>query len=745
MFEEAPTQTYQHRVEGIWGEFLTTAGRVSYVLTKARLGTSGTDHERRLTQHLRPVREVLEVKGLDFNQLLQRDLDDHRVITDLVPYLLKPKSTGPAFFPPIVAVLLPFAGKQPVAEFPQCEDEVVTKEDSIFFNMRRFGPAFRVLRHAYESGQTHPIKLGRLEWNDEHSKLVVLDGQHRAMALLAIDRTIRKTWSQEGAGRYSHFYESRVRRILDEVKAELSLDGIEVPVAVCWFPDKTGPSGSPHHAARKLFVDVNKEARTPSEARLTLLSDAELLNVLTRGLLNRLRQESPPLPLFAVEYDNPERETARPVKWSVLTNLNFLKASVELCVFGPPKYVRNVKTKFGGRKSEPEMDTYMREQLDLKSLFPEHIEDGERIVDREEIGNKRFPGQHAEALTDRFMTSWGHAILALLGGLLPYKAHCEALIQLNDDWIDDDAIAGLAKEAMFEGVGMFWTLRSSNDYWLTQRLEAKRVGKPEPPKPEIVQAWDIIQAGGKKQEAFNALRSSAYLESASKKAVESSNAFFEVVCTNACQLGAVMALASLGWKTGTAPKDMGQFAEIVVAAWNSALIADVDAGSVKTRRLVFSKEVKNPINRIKKLDSPLSVYFRYFWLELLRTSAAMAVIGGSIEPAIIEELSADGRELYLFDYLIPEQEKTLERTTMKKSTAKKKARALESGLLKKALQTWFEYPSAEFDSWFEATSKKRDASGMAEDEGQADAEEAQSPADGEEALAELLGDLSEVD
>jgi len=113
MFEAPSTVGFQHHAEGTWGEFVTTAGRVGYLLTKARLGTPGIDNERRLTSHLRPVREVLDPNQMDFNQLLQRDLDDHRVATDLVPYVLRPKPTGPAFFPPIVAVLLPFSGKTP--------------------------------------------------------------------------------------------------------------------------------------------------------------------------------------------------------------------------------------------------------------------------------------------------------------------------------------------------------------------------------------------------------------------------------------------------------------------------------------------------------------------------------------------------------------------------------------------------------------------------------------------------------
>src|SRR5271166_6391446 len=119
--------TFQYHAQGTTGEFRTPAGRVNYLMTKARLGAESTDPERRLTQHLVPVREVIPSEELDFNQLLQRDLDDHRVAVSLVPYLLKPDLAGPAFFPPIVAIALPFAGQHP-ADFPLLGNPEVVDE-----------------------------------------------------------------------------------------------------------------------------------------------------------------------------------------------------------------------------------------------------------------------------------------------------------------------------------------------------------------------------------------------------------------------------------------------------------------------------------------------------------------------------------------------------------------------------------------------------------------------------------------
>ena len=78
MFKSTGT-LFQQSTFGTWGDFVVQSSRVSYLQTKARIGTAAKDQEKRLASLLRPVREVLPTSKMDFNQLLQRDLDDHRV------------------------------------------------------------------------------------------------------------------------------------------------------------------------------------------------------------------------------------------------------------------------------------------------------------------------------------------------------------------------------------------------------------------------------------------------------------------------------------------------------------------------------------------------------------------------------------------------------------------------------------------------------------------------------------------
>lgn len=740
MFEEKASVSYQNEVEGTWGEFATPAGEVAFLLTKARLGTGATvkggviDQEWRLTSQLRPVREVLEIKTLDFGQLLQRDLDDHRVSTMLIPYLLEPRRTGPAFFPPILAALLPFNGNDPVDSYPEPTHSGPNEADGADFLDASYGAAFRVRRLATKGGHLHRIRLGRVGWNEELTKLVVIDGQHRAMALLAIDRTLNHSWNKGNGNRFRHFYEHRIEDLIRTAERDghpITLERIEIPVLVCWFPELFGERGSAQKAARKLFVDVNKEARTPSEARLILLSDTELVNVFTRSLLNRLRELDPPMPLWAVEYDNPDKDAARPVRWSVVTNLNLLRTAVMRTVFGPKKYVRDVEQKIGRRESLTEKDEYMRGQLDVASLFTQTIEDGDRVVDRALIGNTYFPLSGMSALIERFRCTWGDAILTILGGLRPYEAHHRALTDLYNEWVGDDAVASLARDAMFEGVGMFWTLRDAHESW---------AAAPTAMVPDIVKAWRIIED---KAQEFAGRRTHRYLGRVTAEDLKNATNLYAAVNTHACQLGAILAFASVASRLALTHGDIAEYGRLFTAAWNASLTAPMPNG--KDRRLVLGRGTKDSLNRIGKMDTPLAVYFRYFWLELLRTAEARAVLGDRVEPGKVDELAGRARRFYL-SYLVDEVSKALKKSHPGWGMTRRRQRALETEgkALGAALKRWFGMDDATWQAWLASVSEAICSGGTAEnggEEAEPDGEESSASQGAEgEALAE--GDAS---
>ncbi len=663
-------QHFPNVIDGIYGTFSTPAGTVCYLQTKAKIGGGSSKHAQ-LTRSLVPAREALNIQEMDFNQLLQRDLDDHRIATKLIPYILDPPPNSlPGFYPPIVAVVLPFDyNQQPLDTFPAPATTLdVDHQYGGNFRMTTYGRAYRIQYLANEQGDLIDPPIAVLRWNPDQAKLVIMDGQHRAMSLLAIERTVSNSWHTAPKGaRYQPFYEEHVKNWLRKAReagTPVDLSNIELPVTICWFPDEPGqdPRPRPHRAARKLFVDVNNTAKPPSEARLVLLSDTELRNIFSRELLNRLRRDerwSDRFPLYGVEYDNPVANVSTPRRWSVVTNLEILKDSVVRVVFGPPKLIEKPTASLQGKPNYREMNRFMRQRLDVGKLFPKQFHDGPHRLLRDEISDEKFPinndAEH-QKLLGAFYDRWGQGILWLLSEVLPYRAHLDALDARYHAWTVADNVQTLAKDALFEGVGMFWTIEDGDKLWKENKREAKEHSMPEPPQPDISQAWAILE----KQErpAFSRLRAKRYLDSDRDDDIEDSDRIYQGLITYAAQVGLVMAWASIHHLAGVGLEPTN-VAETLAKAINAALASGPI--QARDRRKIFLKRSQmegfHPLNELPKLEPGLAVYFRYFWLEIALIDENQPLwqdAGVDLDRAL--EFLARAREEYL-KFLIEERRK----------------------------------------------------------------------------------------
>jgi len=98
---------------------------VKYLLTHVGLDFATAANDALLT-NLAPVREIFDFNSLDFDEIMQRDIDDARVSSELVPYILDEKSTDLIkLFPPIVVIVLPLAESRnlPAALYPAVTTE----------------------------------------------------------------------------------------------------------------------------------------------------------------------------------------------------------------------------------------------------------------------------------------------------------------------------------------------------------------------------------------------------------------------------------------------------------------------------------------------------------------------------------------------------------------------------------------------------------------------------------------------
>jgi hypothetical protein len=372
-----------------------------------------------------------------------------------------------------------------------------------------------------------------------------------------------------------------------------------------------------------------------------------------------------------------------------------LKRAVKITVFYPSRYRADMTQTFGGRLSEFDMDSRMREELNLRSVLPSIIDDDN--IERDTIGNTLFPESELDVLCSQFMKGWGNAILEVLGNLLPYRAHSEALEQLERQWLTDDAISSLARDSIYIGVGMYWTLRDSENYYKQQEERSRIEHLSIPTKPDIVKAWETIDS---KSKEFEVLRSNRYCQKTSSAEVKNTNRAFDIMNTNACQLGTFLTITALAHRVNAKMEQVVEISKQLVQAWNISLSFKVKES--RRRLLILDRDQNKSINRIPRLDPSLSIYFRYFWLELLSTPEALESLSDETLKEPILQLRSSARKGYL-DFLVREQIKSLKRSNPGLSLSKieKKAREIETSELRQSLKFWALEKDSDFDTWLQ--------------------------------------------
>lgn len=299
------------KLQGLYGSFEIPESNFTlrYFSTFANNREKDSDHHK-LLQELKPMRERLQASSVnDLGTLLQRDLDDARVSQDLVPYLQNLKGDGKhiAFFPSILAVLMPQSflvadnAKYPSIDF----------NDALIDNYSNYWKS-----QYFPVGQSEKRShLGVLHVNIDKTHVVVLDGQHRANAFRVMSNCFDGLKQGEI---YAPFYNDIDKsKIKDVFPADL-------PVTLVWFEIKKSiiekfnsgaflginpeneqiqeyktneelqkdiEKGSvnkydleiePQMISRKLFVDVNNQAKKISASRTILLDDNDPSSLITK-------------------------------------------------------------------------------------------------------------------------------------------------------------------------------------------------------------------------------------------------------------------------------------------------------------------------------------------------------------------------------------------------------------------------------------------------------------------------------
>jgi hypothetical protein len=264
---------------------------------------------------------------IDFELLMQRDIDEERVRLEIEPYLNPDTSKFTAteirarsvFFPPLLAAIVPSKGKTMDAYYT---DEQITPDDDKHI-IREWKGLFKLTYfisdnpHGYKlsdtiSVQSEPVKLEiRIAKGNEYGgKLVVIDGQHRLF-------TLKKVY---------------------DTHPEL-LENIGVPVCILFAPNATAKKNNksaPYRIPtvpevfRHLFVDVNNTAKQVGEHFNILLSDNSIASIACRKFCDFILNKHNIDGLAVIEWNSKSKKDCTKMARSYsITNIGIINKALD--------------------------------------------------------------------------------------------------------------------------------------------------------------------------------------------------------------------------------------------------------------------------------------------------------------------------------------------------------------------------------------------------------------------------------
>lgn len=239
--------------------------------------------------HFRLVAEIADAASIAWSieELSNLSVNWNLAQRELVPYLAS--GDRPQFLSGLTAVLLPIRGGRIAShvetndcEAPHLDNEVQFDEGSV----RHFGSLTCGYWCDWESAGQDEARLGQLTWNTEQMRAIVIDGQEKLAAIREL--------TGGASCRYRH---------------------TSIPVTlVVMHPDLGFNRGAGRDALidmmRRLFIDLNKHARTVSRARQILLDDRDPASICVRTVVGpelrtgaaQLKESPPVLPLSLVDW-----------------------------------------------------------------------------------------------------------------------------------------------------------------------------------------------------------------------------------------------------------------------------------------------------------------------------------------------------------------------------------------------------------------------------------------------------------
>ncbi|MFK0114383.1 DNA sulfur modification protein DndB [Streptomyces sp. NPDC090994] len=361
---------------------------------------------READQYLRLARELAfsDDEPVNLEELFQRTVDEDRAAGPIATYLRQSGSLK--FFNAFTVVLLPVD--------PDKADTVAESyvEDSAAPAETPDGDLERTPIGPVQIDSLPGTDIGFIRWSTKRARAVILDGQHRFLAL---------------------------KKILDSPQTNLlKPDTTKIPVLLLVLDERAGfvPARDQDrllHACRSIFVALNKHAVAVSKTRTYLLDDQDIVSVSMRRLLTsevgdgRNGQDSiDRIPLALVDWHSDQAKFDRGLHLTSVLGLHETIRQIypnrcdETDYEGLREYITKVSALIG-----PVGDSRWSE-LALRNRLSKYEDDALPFI---------FSAEEVSAVADAFASGVGQAIVRPLLQLEPYK-------KLREDYQAEGLIGG---------------------------------------------------------------------------------------------------------------------------------------------------------------------------------------------------------------------------------------------------------------------------------------------------------------
>ncbi|MCB1327797.1 MAG: hypothetical protein KDK35_21375 [Leptospiraceae bacterium] len=220
------------------------------------------------------IEEIPESERITWKleELFQRDIDWKRIHQKLVKYLQDP--ARPQFFNALTVVLLPRSGHGFSGDYT--EQSAISAMDDPDLD-----PALQIGGIQLQPYKDSGGRAGKLRWDSNSIVGVAVDGQHRLAAI----------------------------KELGQHKGEMNLSSIAVlfliPDTRTGYVEPNAPESGIIEPLRRVFIDLNKNAKSPSRARQILLDDGDIRSLCARSTIGEALGQEPGedrIPLALVDW-----------------------------------------------------------------------------------------------------------------------------------------------------------------------------------------------------------------------------------------------------------------------------------------------------------------------------------------------------------------------------------------------------------------------------------------------------------